>query len=90
MWTFVGIVFDEFSHDLSHVLRFCGALSHDMGVLSSVLMLAICEATIVVSQSVKESRFRVMRFEYRDDLTVVMCGSVLILHTSSEPDELVK
>ena len=69
---------------------FVAHFPHDMRVLSSVLMLAICEAAIVVSQSVKESRFRVMRFEYRDDLTVVMCGSVLILHTSSEPDELVK
>lgn len=43
------IVFNDFSHDLAHVLYFRGALAQGMLLLSRVLKLAIRELTVTVS-----------------------------------------
>jgi hypothetical protein len=54
---FVVIVFNEFSHNLSHAFHFHDATSQDVPVLSRVLVLANRESTVMESRPVNRMMF---------------------------------
>lgn len=86
----MGLVFTEFSHNLSHTSHLRCAHSQDVLVLSRVLVFAIRGLAAMKSTICKPSDVFVMLARNCDDSKGVVCQSVLLLYTSSEPDGPVK